>query len=315
MKKVIAFICLWLFNSLALALTSPLQKLTIALDWLPNPDHAPLIIAKQQGFFKEQGLEVELIEPHHPHDTSKWVAEGKADIGIAYQPEFMEQVDHGLPLIRIGTLIDKPLNCLVVLKSSNIKTPMDLKGKRIGITHNDLSSAMLKTILEKQGLTDNDVALINVEQNLTQALLGGKVDAITGMMRNVDVPALEENNQQVITFFPEEHGIPSYSELIFITNTANIHDKRFPLFLKAIKKSVAYMDNHPQQAWEQFIKLYPKANNKINHTAWFDTMAYFAEEPASFEKDEWQQFADFMQKNHLIKKIQPISRYVVELKA
>jgi putative hydroxymethylpyrimidine transport system substrate-binding protein len=108
------------------------EKLVILLDWFANPNHAPLFVAQQQGYFKEYGLDVELLGPADPSDPPKLVAAGKADIAITYQPQFMEQVDQGLPLIRIGTLIDKPLACLVVLKKGPIQSIQDLKGKRIG---------------------------------------------------------------------------------------------------------------------------------------------------------------------------------------
>ncbi len=312
MKKLTLFL-LSLFTSLCFAAKSHPEKLTVVLDWFLNPDHAPLIIAQQQGFFKEQGLNVDLIGPADPTDSPKWVAVGKADIGITYQPEFMEQVDQGLPLIRIGTLIDKPLNTLVALKGNGIASPADLKGKRIGISDSSLSNIMLKIMLAKQGLTDKDIEWVNVRYNLTQALLSRKVDAVSGMMRNYEVPLLEHDDHQVVAFFPEEHGVPTYSELVFIANTNHAHDKRFSRFLVAVKKAVRYLDEHPQQTWDAFAKQYPESNNIPTREAWFATMPYFAEDPASFNSKEWLHFASFMQKNQLIKKVQPISRYAITL--
>jgi putative hydroxymethylpyrimidine transport system substrate-binding protein len=290
------------------------QKLTVVLDWFINPNHAPLIIAEQQGYFKEQNLEVEFIAPPNPNDPSKWVAADKADIGITYQPEFMQQVDQGLPLIRIGTLIDQPLSCVVALTDNKVQALSDLKNKRIGTSNSGLSNLLVNAMLEKQGLQQKDIELINVQYNLTQALLSHKVDAVAGLLRNVEVPELEFSNHKMQVFFPEDYGIPTYSELIFVSHIKHAHDKRFPRFLTALKKAVRYLDEHPKESWGGFIKKYPEANNTVNRESWFATIPYFAEEPGTFNSSDWQQFADFMRKNKLIASNQPLSRYAIALK-
>ncbi len=316
MHKLIRYVlstwlCL-LLSSGSTAATS--QSLTVILDWFVNPDHAPLIIAEQQGFFKEQGLDVKLISPTDPNDPAKWVAAGKADIGITYEPEFMELVDQALPLVRFGTLVDKPLTCLVALKDNHHQSLTNLKGKRIGTSNGGLSNLLIQVMLEKQGLNKNDVELVNLQYNLTQALLTKRVDAVAGLQRNVEVPELELNGHKVAVYFPEEFGIPTYSELIFITHTAHTNDNRLPRFITAIKKAVRYMDEHPKETWNQFAKQYPEANNPVNHESWFATMPYFAEDPAAFNPEDWQQFAVFMFKNKLITKVQPLSRYAITLR-
>lgn len=308
MKKIFVLLFSLMITS---SFAAPLQKLRVILDWFPNPNHAPLIIAKQQGFFKQQGLDVELIGPADPSDPPKLVAAGKADIGITYQPQLLEQIDNGLPLIRIGTLIDRPLNCLVVIDNSGIKKLADLKGKNIGSSSGGLSSIMLKVMLANHGLTEKDVALTNVKYGLTQPLLAHRVDAVTGMMRNVEVPELEQRGHKVITFLPEENGIPTYSELVFISHKNATRDKRFPHFLEAVKQAVAYLDEHPEVTWKQFAKAYPEANNTVNKEAWFATIPYFAEDPALFDSKEWRHFAEFMHQHQLIKKILPTSRYAI----
>ena len=108
------------------------QKLTVLLDWFVNPDHAPLVVALQSGRFKKAGLDVTLIAPSDPNLPPKLVAAEKADLAVSYQPQLHIQVDQGLPLVRIGSLISTPLNSLVVLKNGEIKKISDLKGKKIG---------------------------------------------------------------------------------------------------------------------------------------------------------------------------------------
>ena len=110
------------------------QKLTVILDWFINPDHAPLIVAMERGYFANLGLEVELIAPTDPNDPPKLVAAGKADIAVSYQPQLHMHVDQGLPLRRIGTLVATPLNSLVVLEAGPIHSIADLKNRRIGFS-------------------------------------------------------------------------------------------------------------------------------------------------------------------------------------
>ncbi|MFT5656853.1 MAG: putative hydroxymethylpyrimidine transport system substrate-binding protein [Gammaproteobacteria bacterium] len=86
------------------------DKMTLILDWFINPDHGPIIIAQQNGYFAEQDLEVEVIPPTDPADPPNLVAAGKADLAISYQPQLHMQIHAGLPLIRVGTLVATPLN-------------------------------------------------------------------------------------------------------------------------------------------------------------------------------------------------------------
>src|SRR5262249_50063904 len=116
-KKIILFTCFILTICLpAFSQTSP-QKLTVMLDWYVNPDHGPLFVAQQQGFYQQQGLDVKFIPPADPADPPKLVAAGKADLAIDYQPHLLIETSHGLPVVQVGTLVDSPLSCLAVLQN------------------------------------------------------------------------------------------------------------------------------------------------------------------------------------------------------
>ncbi len=100
---------------------SAADKLTVILDWFVNPDHGPLIVARERGFFAAEGLEVELIAPADPNDPPKLVAARQADLAVSYQPQLHLQVAQGLPLVRVGTLVATPLNSLVVLADGPVR--------------------------------------------------------------------------------------------------------------------------------------------------------------------------------------------------
>ena len=110
------------------------EKMTLLLDWFINPDHGPIIIAKEKGYFSDQNLEIEIIAPADPSAPPKLVAAGQADLAVSYQPQLHLQLTQGLPLIRVGTLVATPLNCLLVLENGPIKTPQSLSGKKIGFS-------------------------------------------------------------------------------------------------------------------------------------------------------------------------------------
>jgi putative hydroxymethylpyrimidine transport system substrate-binding protein len=286
------------------------DKLTVLLDWFANPSHAPLFVAKQQGYFDQEKLDVDLLGPADPSDPPKLVAAGRADVAITYEPQFMEQVDQGLPLITIATLVDKPLDCLAVLKSSSIISIKDLKNKTIGQSASGLAGVMLQTMLQTNQLNSTDVNIVNAHYDLTQALLAKKVDAVTGIMRTFEVIQMDLAGQPARIFLPEEHGVPSYSELILVVNKNKMNDARLPRFIRALQKGAVYLKQHPEETWRAFAKDHPDLNNELNHRAWMASLPYFSQEPATFNKTQWQQFALFMQKNGLIREVKPLNQYI-----
>ena len=295
---------------------SPLMaqdKLTVLLDWFVNPDHAPLIVAQEKGFFKAAGLEVELIAPADPSLPPKLVAAGKADLAVSYQPQLHVQVGQGLPLIRIGTLVSTPLNSLVVLRDGPIKKITDLKGKKVGFSVGGFEDALLQSMLVKHGLTLKDVELINVNFSLSPALIAGKVDAVIGAFRNFELNQMDIIKRPGRAFFPEEEGVPAYDELIVVAKKDKAYDPRYRRFLDAVENAVTFLINHPDDAWKLFIKNNKKLDNELNRRAWRDTLPRLALRPAAFDKVRYQRFAAFLKEQSLIKKVLPVSDYAVEL--
>ncbi len=200
------------------------EKLTVLLDWFVNPDHGPLIVAQQRGFFAEAGLEVEMIEPADPNDPPRLVAAKKAEIAISYQPQLHIQVGAGLPLARFATLVATPLNTLLVLDESPIKTIDDLKGRKVGFSVGGFEDALLAAMLEPRGLSLKDIELINVNFSLSPALMSGQVDAVIGAYRNFELNQLEIEGRKGRAFFVEVEGVPAYDELIAVTHRERLED-------------------------------------------------------------------------------------------
>ena len=302
------------FIFLFIAALAQAKPLVVMLDWFVNPDHAPLFVAQQQGYFKQAGLQVKFIPPADPSDATKLVADDKADLGVSYEPEFLVAVAKGLPLVRVGVLVDHPLACVMALKNGPIHSLNNLKGKPVGYIAGIVSDVILKTMLNQHGLKLNQLKLITFHYGQVQALLAHRIDAMTGAMRNFEPFEVEAAGKKVRLFYPEKNGVPPYDELIFVTNKKEANDPRLPLFFKALQKGVTYLEKHPKQSWKVFAKNHPALDNALNKKAWFASLAYFAKNPAEFNREQYQNFVAFLKKNQLVKHMPPMVSYIKKIR-
>lgn len=303
---------------IALTLATPTlaqDKLTLILDWFVNPDHGPIVIAEEKGFFAEQGLAVEVIAPADPADPPKMAAAGKADIAVSYQPQLHLQVQEGLPLIRVGTLVATPLNCLLVLEDGPVKSIADLKGRKIGFSVAGVEEALLGAILGRHGLTPDDVELVNVNWSLSPALMAGQVDAVIGAYRNFELNQMEIEGRPGRCFFVEEEGVPPYDELIYVANPETMDRDRIARFLAATEKATQYIVNHPQESWEAFKATAPELQDELNARAWVDTLPRFALRPAALDHGRYARFETFLNESGLVTTVRPVSALAVDLGA
>jgi putative hydroxymethylpyrimidine transport system substrate-binding protein len=302
---------------LALLATQPSfasEKLTVLLDWFVNPDHGPLYVAQERGYFRSAGLTLEFKAPADPNDPPKLVAAGKADLAISYQPQLHIQADRGLPLVRVATLVATPLNSLVVLRDSPIKSIRDLKGKKVGFSVGGFEDALLSTMLGRQGLTVKDIELINVNFSLSPALISGKVDAVIGAFRNFELNQLDLKGRPGRAFFVEEEGVPAYDELIVVANRKDIRRSALKKFVQGLEAGVQYLVNHPEESWKLFIKGRKKLDDALNRRAWKDTVPRFALRPGALSTERYKNFGRFLKSQGIVKTTPDVGTYAIELR-
>ncbi|WP_307745152.1 ABC transporter substrate-binding protein [uncultured Pantoea sp.] len=299
---------------LGAAFATPLQameKLTLMLDWYINPDHAPIMVAQQTGAFAAEGLEVSIIPPSDPALPPRLVAAKQADLAITYQPQLHFFADQGLPLMRVGTLINTPLNTLITLDRS-MKSPGALKGKRIGYSVSGIEQATLATMLSHEGVKADQVTLINVNFQLTSALLTGKVDAVIGGYRNIEALEMKDKGKDPLVFNVEDYGVPAYDELIIVAHRDEAHSEKIRKFLRALKKGNATLQAQPEASWQRFARAHPELNTPLNHQSWMATLPLFAADPAKLDRARYQAYEQFLFDNQLIKRMTPVDRYATD---
>ena len=291
------------------------DKMTILLDWFINPDHGPIIVAQEKGYFAEQDLEIEIIAPADPSDPPKMVAAGQAELAISYQPQLHLQIHEGLPLQRVGTLVATPLNCLLVLADGPIKSPADLGGKKVGFSVGGVEEAVLGSILRHHGLSLDDVELINVNWSLSPSLMSGQVDAVIGAYRNFELNQMEIEGVEGTCFFVEEEGLPAYDELIYVANTDTMDKEMIARFLAATEKATQYIVNHPEDSWEIFSGTSVELQDELNAKAWVDTLPRFALRPTAMDEGRYAAFEAFLHEAGLIPSQNPVSNIAIDVTA
>ena len=302
-----------LLTAAATSSTAASYELNVMLDWFVNPDHAPLFVALEKGFFSERGLKVKFITPSNPNDPPKLVAAGKIDLAVSYQHQHHLQVDKGLPLVRVATLIATPLNALVVLADGPIRSPADLKGKTIGYSIGGFETVLLKVMLGRQGLSLKDVKLVNINFSLSSSLFTGQTQAVIGAFRNFELNQMEIAGKPGRAFFVEEHGIPPYDELIMVAHRNRVQDEALKLFVEGIEAGVQFLVNHPEESWQLFIRGRDSLDDELNRRAWIDTLPRFALRPGALDRNRYMRFARFLKNQGMIGRIPKLESWAVEL--
>jgi len=291
----------------------PKNQLTLVLDWFPNADHVPIYVAKEKGFFADEGIDLKIVIPSDPSDAQKLVASGKADIGVSYMPQVVIARSEGLPVKSIGVLVAHPLTTILYLEDSGIKEPKDLEGRKVGYSVPHMMDILFRAFCEKNGVDTAKVDLIHVGFNLTPSLLSGKVDAVIGAYRNYEKNEIELEGKRA-SFFPlEKYGLPDYYELVFIASDGKIAEKKRLLssFLRAIDRALRFVREKPEEALDLYFSANPDVRKDLDRKAFHDTLPLYAEVTAQ-DPARWKEFAEFAMKWGLIsREVEPRDLYTI----
>ena len=154
---------------------------------------------------------------------------------------------------------------------------------------------------------------MNVNFQLTSALLAGQVDSVIGGYRNIEAQELKLQGKTPVVMNVEDYGVPAYDELVIVAHRDAIHEAKIRKFLTALQAGVGYLRAHPQKSWEAFAAAHPELRTELNRQAWLQTVPLFATDPAALDKARYDTYEQFLYNNKLVKKVTPLTNYAVEL--
>ena len=222
-------------------------KVVVALDFTPNPVHAPIYEAIENGHDRAHGVRLDVKVPGAGPDSVKLVASGKVDLGVLDIQDLALARERGVDLVGVGALVGRPLAALVA--QPGIRRPRDLAGQRVGVSGLPSDPAFLKAVMEHDGGDYRSVKQVTVGFNAVGVLLGHKVAAVPAFW-NAEGVALRERGLDVREFRIEDYGAPRYPEVVLMTSrrTLEQHRDRVERALAAIDDGLRDTLAHPDAA-------------------------------------------------------------------
>ncbi|HIE8455101.1 TPA: ABC transporter substrate-binding protein [Bacillus cereus] len=291
------------------------KEITVMLDWYPNAVHSFIYAAIEKGYFKEEGVKVNIKFPSNPTDPLTLAAAGKVTVGLYYQPDVvMAKANEQIPVKSIGAVVRSPLNRVVSLKSAGIQSPKDLEGKTVGYSGTPLSEMYLKTMVKEAGGNPDTVKVVDVGFDLVPALITKKVDAVTGAYINHEVPVMRHEGHEPAYFNPADYGVPNYHELVFVTGDKTLKKDKEALqaFLRGAKKGYDFMKKNPDEALNILLNHQEKENFPLVPEVEKESMKILLEkmetkdEPfLSDSKESWEKQNKWLKDKGMTKEIVP----------
>lgn len=295
------------------------EKVTVVLDWTPNTNHTGLYTALENGYYKDQGLDVEIVQPPEGGAASL-VASGKADFGISYQEEvtYAKTSDDPLPIKAIAAVIQHNSSGFASPKDKNIETPKDFEGKIYGGWGSESETAAIKAVMEKTGADFNKVTIADIGQD----------DFFTATTNSVDFAWIYEGWDVVqaklknfdLNFIPLnqfDKRLDYYTPVIISNETLlNDNPELAKKFMKATTEGYQFAIDNPEEAAKILVKHAPEIDEELAiESQKFLASKYKDDAPRWGEmKDEvWNNYTAFLKEYGLINKdLKPEDAYTNE---
>ena len=310
MKKIskILILCLILVLAVSCGKSKSNQKIKIVLDWVPNTNHTGLYVAKDLGYFKEEGLDVEIVQPPEG-STTALIGAGGAEFGISFQDTLAKSFakENPVPVTAVAAILQHNTSGIISLKEKGIDSPKKLEGKKYATWEDNIEQAILKKLVTDDKGDFSKVKLI--PYTIT--------DVVTGLKSDVDAVwvyyawdgiATERAGLQTNFLKIRDYGeeLDYYSPVIianndFLKKNPEIAKK----VLKAIKKGYEYAMKNPEESAKILVKNSPELDiNLVTASQKWISKEYQsdAKEWGIIDGNRWNRFYEWLYKNKAVER-------------
>ena len=285
------------------------ETVTIVLDWTPNTNHTGIFVAQAKGFFKEAGLNVEVVQP--PEDGAvTLVASGKAQFGVSFQdslaPAFVG--DAKLPVTAVAAVIQHNTSGIVSRAGEGMDTPKGLEGKKYATWDLDVEKATIRDVMKADGGNFDLVELIpSTVTDEVSALQSKSVDAIWIFYGWAGVACQVAGLDTDYFAFADIDPAFDYYTPVIIGNDGWLKDnpETAKAVVEALSKGYTYAAEHPEEAADILMEAAPelKANSELVYASQQYLAAEYIADASrwgEFDGDRWAAFFNWLNENELL---------------
>lgn len=280
-------------------------RVQVALDWAPNTNHTGLYAALQLGYFAEEGLKVEIVQPG-PASSVQLTATGKSAFGISMQEYVTMARAEGIPVVSIAAVVQHNTSGFAALTKTGIHRATDFENRRYGGWGQDLEKRMVETVMEKEGADASTVTFVNI----------GEIDAFTAARRGLadffwifygweGINAILQGLEFSFLPLPGFSDVLDYYTPVVITSEETIAERPELVrgFLRALSKGYRYAMSDPGAAAVILLDQVPELEPLLvaASQAWLSPRYTDEGVPWGTQRREvWERFAGWALENGLI---------------
>lgn len=273
----------------------------------------PWIVARDKGWYKAAGIDLQIIPPPTVADTVKFLGTGRADIGFTTILDVIFAKAQNAPITSIGAY-SQSNNWGLIGRQGEKVTVAGLKGKTVGIYNDAWTKAQLSIMLESAHLKLSDIKMVAAASDVVPLLLAKKVDVATGVTNAEASEVRTVGHQKPVMLLAKDYGVPNSPIWLIAANTSWLQKNPAlaKTWFKVTKRALTWAIANPSAAVKMFEKAYPKAESYAYALdQWKATIPLFKSPGGYFHQDnaQWSKLLPALVKQKLITKALPAKSY------
>jgi putative hydroxymethylpyrimidine transport system substrate-binding protein len=279
-----------------------LTRVDFQLSWLPGGDNLGFWAGEAQGFYEEEGIDLNIRHSNDPTASIKLAASGERPMAIAYTGDILFSAAKGSRVISVFALTKSSPFGIISLGEAGITEPTDLEGKRVGVTSLPTDQAFFERMLNEAGVDRSKVKVVDPGQEGIQQVIQGNLDATSAIV-DYEPAVLENEGIDDYNFmFYSDYGAPDAPFYCIVVNPDWLKENEnvVKAFIRATRKSFDWTDAHVDEAADIFIEEFPEQDANLVKEIW--TREAKIQGNGSNDPAKWDDLAEFFRNEGLLEK-------------